>query len=265
MSPISVTTYKNRLRYMQYNIILILVMLLGIFNSSFFIAGIRAAEHHIIEEEKCNPNKKYDLKLIYKSNSETRVSSMREMAIWTMKVDKLLKEAGYKIFDTHHYHYPTVLNVPCPPHNTVKKVFKLIQNNDLTVPNTYKLCRHNPGLDSSINLLLSIEYIDSEILISGVIPSKSLTNNLLEKALNYKMTIKDPSGDKYTSKFTQPASQKVERYYPNEFKPNIGFLTPGNYILIISINNQTVWNTRFYLTNTNSIDWQYYNNESRLR
>lgn len=194
---------------------------------------------------------------MYEPDAQARIEGLGEAAIWSMAVDSVLKEAGYSIWDTHHYHNPTVLNLPCPAPKHVQKILQLIEDNGLDPPSSYQYRKHNQGLSSSINLLLSIECQDSKIIFSGGIPAKSLTDALLQNPLNYRMIIKDPAGDTYCSKFTQHAAKPVKRGYPLDFAPEAGSLIPGDYHLTICIDNQVVWDTRFSLTDTFSIDWTH--------
>ena len=200
---------------------------------------------------------KYALELIYEPGAQTSIDALDEMTIWSMEVDRVLKEAGYIILDTHYYHNPTVWNLPCQSPKTVENILQLIKDNGLAPPSSYQLLRQNPGLDASINLLLSIESQDSGIIFSGGIPSKSLTDALLGENLNYKMSIKDPTGKKYSSRFRQRSTKAVEQIYPQDFDPVSGSLIPGNYDLTIYIDDQVVWVTNFTLTETHNIDWQH--------
>lgn len=135
------------------------IVCLSCWNSYAFTADV---DGH--EAVTCNSKHKYALELIYEPNAQTSADALAEMAIWSMEVDEVLKAAGYRVLDTHHYHHPTVLNLPCPSQNAVEKIFQLLKDNDLAVPHKYQYRRHNPGLDSPMNLLLSIEHQDSGIM-----------------------------------------------------------------------------------------------------
>lgn len=220
-------------------------------NSSSFAAGGAGEDTDTVT---CYPKDTYALELMYEPDARARIEALGESAIWSMEVDSLLKEAGYRILDTHHYHNPTVLDLPCPAPKHAQKILQLIEDNGLAPPSSYQFRKHNQGLSSSINLLLSIECQDSEIIFSGGIPAKSLTDALLQSPLNYKMIIKDPAGDVYCSKFTQNAAKPVKRCYPLDFSPEACSLMPGDYHLTISIDNQVVRDVQFILTDTFSID-----------
>ncbi len=237
---------------MQYFFVMALLFfsLFGL-NSSSFAAGGAGEDTDTVP---CNPKDTYALELMYEPSAQANGEALGELAIWSMQVDSLLKEAGYSILDTHHYHNPTVLDLPCPAPKHAHEILQLIEDNDLAPPSSYQFRKHNQGLSLSINLLLSIECQDSGIIFSGGIPAKSLTDALLEEPLSYKMSIKDPAGNRYCSKFTQHAAKPVEQSYPQDFAPEAGSLTPGDYHLTISIDNQVVRDFQFILTDTFSID-----------
>ncbi|MDZ7762519.1 MAG: hypothetical protein U5L00_20005 [Desulfovermiculus sp.] len=171
------------------------------------------------EAVTCNSKHKYALELIYEPSAQTSIDALGEMAIWSMEVDEVLKAVGYRILETHHYHNPTVLDLPCPSSKIVEKIFQLLKDNDLAVPHSCQFRRHNPEVDSPINLLLSIEHQDSGIILSGAIPAKSLTDTFLDQPLHYHMRIKDPAGNTYFSNFTQHAAKPMKRCYPLDFAP----------------------------------------------
>jgi len=182
----------------------------------------------LVENLEVNVKKIDEIPDNYEIILNSGIHDFSENCNWNIDIENLLKKNGYSVlYDDGSCHDPTFL-AEYPPWNEVTKIYKLILNSSIELPNSYKIHEHDET-ESFAKFLQNIERNNGGFTIHAFIPLKWQNGDDLVGS--FRIVVTNPSGKVHVCSFTQKIEEEFNKKYPNDFKPLVDKLIDGEYVI----------------------------------